>query len=423
MKNTKVKYSFAEWCKDNDHQDWLDRWDYELNGVGPEDVAFRSNKKFYFKCPRGIHKSETIALSGLCVRKNPFICNQCNSIGQYLIDTFGNDAIEKYWSESNIENPFSIAKMSNKKYFFKCPDCGDVKYSTVCDWVANPFSCKKCGDGNSYPNKYTREFLRQLSQIHKVEILPEHVFSWSENIGNNFIRRIYDFVINANNIIIIEVHGKQHYQHGFCEFDGGRTLADEQSNDEFKKNLAIANGISDKHYIVIDARESDPEWIKDSILNSRLSEIYHFSEDDIDWGKCNEVACKNAVHMVCDLYMSGVTSVMALSRQTGYCKKTIHKYLKLGVVNGWCDYNEDYRYCSVMRPIQCVENGYVFSSRSMCSHVSQSVFGKKLSIGNLSAHLIGARPTCGGFHFTNITKEYFTSVKSNTPDIAFGVLH
>ena len=52
MKTVKVKYSFAEWCKDNNHQDWLDRWDYELNEVGPENVASGSNKKYYFKCPR-----------------------------------------------------------------------------------------------------------------------------------------------------------------------------------------------------------------------------------------------------------------------------------------------------------------------------------------------------------------------------------
>ena len=58
VKNTKVKYSFAEWCKDNGHEDWLSLWDYELNDVKPDEVAYKSGKKYWFKCPRGIHESE-----------------------------------------------------------------------------------------------------------------------------------------------------------------------------------------------------------------------------------------------------------------------------------------------------------------------------------------------------------------------------
>lgn len=423
MNNVKVKYSFAEWCRDNNHQDWLDRWDYELNETKPEEVAYRSNKRHWFKCPVGLHKSEYTILSDLCIRKTPFICKQCNSLGQHLINTFGDGAIEKYWSEKNDINPFYVAKFSNKKYFFKCPDCGNIKYTNVYDWVINPFSCKKCGDGNSYPNKFMREFLLQLEAIHKFKVLPEHVFSWSENIDVNTKRRIYDFVINEDNSIIIEVHGIQHYEHGFCDFDGGKTLDEELSNDAFKKALALRNGIRPQNYIVIDARYSKPEWIKNSILQSELSRIYNFSESDIDWVKCNEVACKSAVRTVCDLYTSGITSVMELSRQTGYCKKTIHKYLKLGVANNWCNYSEEYRRCSGMHPLQCVENGYVFASRSACAKVSEDLFGEKLSAWNIGSHIISQKPTSKGWHFTDITKEYFIDAQSNNPAIVFGILH
>jgi hypothetical protein len=48
MGNTKVKYSFAEWCRDNDREDYLELWDYELNEVVPKDVAFKSGKKYYY---------------------------------------------------------------------------------------------------------------------------------------------------------------------------------------------------------------------------------------------------------------------------------------------------------------------------------------------------------------------------------------
>ena len=164
-------------------------------------------------------------------------------------------------------------------------------------------------------------------------------------------------------------------------------------------------------------------WIKKSILQSSLINIYRFSEGDIDWIRCNETACRSAVRTVCDLYMGGITSVMELSRQTGYCKKTIHKYLKLGVENGWCDYDESYRRCSKMKPIQCVENGYVFSSRSACAQVSQDLFGEKLNAWNISSHIISQQPTCKGWHFIDITKEYFIDTQSKNPTIAFGILH
>lgn len=491
MKQTKVKYSFAEWCRDNNHQDWLDRWDYELNGVSPECVAFRSNKQYYFKCPKGIHNSEPTLINGLNRRRAPLICKRCNSFGQFLIETFGDDAIDKYWSKQNTVDPFQIAHATNKSIWIKCqhthhpdylikgsdfykgnrcpvcsnhkiisgindlatlrpdlvsyflnpedaktiavysnkymdficPDCGNIKGMYVYDLSANGLSCKKCGGGNSYPNKFIREFLAQLGLIYEFKVLPEHVFAWSENISIDIKRRIYDFVIDENSPIIIEVHGKQHYEHGFGNFDGGKTLLEEQENDRFKKSLALQNGIAEKNYIVIDARHSNPIWIKNSILESGLLDIYNFCENDINWVRCNKVACSSAVRTVCDLYMSGITSVMELSRHVGYCKKTIHKYLKLGFNNGWCDYKEEYRYCSIMKPIKCVENGYVFSSRSLCAQVSKDVLGEKLNVGNLSAHLIGERPTCGGLHFIDITKEYFIDIKNKNPNIAFGNLH
>ena len=53
-----LKYSFKQWCDDNNRQDLLDRWDYDATGFSPEDITFASAKPVYFKCPIGKHKSE-----------------------------------------------------------------------------------------------------------------------------------------------------------------------------------------------------------------------------------------------------------------------------------------------------------------------------------------------------------------------------
>ena len=39
--------SFETWCIDNNRQDVLDRWDYELNYLKPYDVPSKSSKKYW----------------------------------------------------------------------------------------------------------------------------------------------------------------------------------------------------------------------------------------------------------------------------------------------------------------------------------------------------------------------------------------
>ena len=119
MNKRKVKYSFAEWCRDNDHQDWLDRWDYELNNCSPKDIAYQSGKKYWFKCPRGLHHSEAKNLNNVINTKR-LRCNGCNSFGQWLLDNIGSQAIETFWSDKNIINPFEIDYGSRKLVFIKC---------------------------------------------------------------------------------------------------------------------------------------------------------------------------------------------------------------------------------------------------------------------------------------------------------------
>lgn len=95
-------YSFEQWCIDNDRNDLMELWDYELNCDKPSTVSFRSNKKYYFKCPRGIHESKMTCINSLVGTVKHINCNACNSFGQYLIDTYGNDAIDKYWGTKTV---------------------------------------------------------------------------------------------------------------------------------------------------------------------------------------------------------------------------------------------------------------------------------------------------------------------------------
>ena len=109
----KMKKSLYDWCIENNHEDWLEFWDYELNNCSPKEVACSSNKKYCFKCPRGLHGSEEKRISNLTNKHkaNTLSCKQCESFGQWLIDTYGENALERYWDyKKNKVNPFEIGK-------------------------------------------------------------------------------------------------------------------------------------------------------------------------------------------------------------------------------------------------------------------------------------------------------------------------
>jgi len=118
--------SFEEWCIDNDRQDVLNRWDYELNDKKPSEIGHGTTKKYYFNCPRGIHKSELKNINSFTNKKGKgnIKCKQCNSFAQWGINNIGEDFLEKYWDyEKNILNPWEVSYgNSSYKIYIKCQE-------------------------------------------------------------------------------------------------------------------------------------------------------------------------------------------------------------------------------------------------------------------------------------------------------------
>ena len=121
MKNKKT---FYDWCVDNNHEDWLQLWDYTLNTCTPKDISKAVNKKFYFKCPNGKHPSElkTICKLTRTDMDGRLFCKKCESFGQWCVDNNKIDLLKRWDCEKNKISPFFISKSSSsKKYYFKCP--------------------------------------------------------------------------------------------------------------------------------------------------------------------------------------------------------------------------------------------------------------------------------------------------------------
>lgn len=326
-------------------------------------------------------------------------CGACNSFGKYLLDTYGNLNI---WSYKNDASPFDIAYKSHKKIILICPECKKEKLIRCKDFVRRGISCT-CGDGQSYPNKFVYKILDQLN----IKYESEKTFSWIKT-------KRYDVYIPFLNLII-ENHGLQHYGKGFETF-GGKTLEEEQSNDKIKKELALSNGI--KHYIALDCRKSELEWIKKSVMESELPKLLNFKEEDIDWVECHKYALTNMVKTVCDLWMSRkFNMIIDMAVYLKMNRGTVLKYLKQGAEIGWCDYNaneqinlNNARRGELMqnklgKTVEVIKDGKsmgVFKSISELARISQDVIGEKLEISAISNVCNGKRSQHKGYIFKYI---------------------
>lgn len=130
-------YSFEQWCFDNNRQDLLERWDKELNDKLPSQISFKSNNKYWFKCPNGRHESELNPIqyisSGRCADIH---CKKCDSFAQHVIDEYGIDYFSRIWNSDNEIDPWMTSYKSSKKALFNCENNHNHIYpQTLCHFT------------------------------------------------------------------------------------------------------------------------------------------------------------------------------------------------------------------------------------------------------------------------------------------------
>ena len=147
------KVSFSTWCVNNNRQDLLDRWDYELNTCKPTEIGLGNEKSFYFKCPNGIHPSKIMQIVSIVNNRVKTICIQCNSFAQYLINLYGETALVDYWDfEKNTVNPWEIPHSWNKKVWLKCVEKDyHENYEISCNAFCSGHRCSYCSHQKIHP--------------------------------------------------------------------------------------------------------------------------------------------------------------------------------------------------------------------------------------------------------------------------------
>lgn len=291
-------------------------WHPTRNGeLTPHDMTEKNTKKIWWLGSCG-HEWEATSANRSRGGKCPYCSNRKLLVGYNDMWTTNPTQARLL---ANIEDGYRYTDSSEKRVDWKCKDCENIIKNKIINQIKNyGLSCPSCSDGISYPEKLFYNLLKQLN----IDFERQKTFSWSSN-------KKYDFYLSEFDMIV-EVHGKQHYE----ETGRGRSLEEERENDKYKYGIAINNKIH--KYIIIDARMSNFEYIKNSILNSELNSIIDLSSVDED--KIEEDSISSFVKIASDDWNSGFT-VIEISKKLNVHEATIVAYLKKAAKLDLCDYD------------------------------------------------------------------------------------
>lgn len=308
------------------------------------------------------------------------ICSKYSSLKTK--DSINIELKEKYHNRFVLLDDF---KTVNDIHSFLCNSCKNIVDLRVSHALTDTVQCPICGHGISYPAKIMRSLLNQLNISYIPEYSRKHCL-WCEQYR-------YDFYLPNYNWII-EVHGLQHYY-------GGWDLESVQKNDIIKESLARNNGI-DK-YIIIDARFSDFEYIKNNIINSDLSLL---GLDDIDWSLCDLNSNKSYFKSIVDLWESGF-EVSEISDKLHISVPTISRKLKNAnaselLTRKYGGYSTARAKATIIRnskKVMCLETQEVFNSAKEADCFYNP---NHISKGNVGHCANGQQHTAYGLHWQYI---------------------
>ena len=114
-------------------------WNYELNEIGPDEVFPGTNKKYWWKCDKGVDHIWDTSPNKRCLvgRKCPICSNQKVVMSNCLATTHPEMA-EEWHPTLNVKTPYEVVAGSNKKYWWKCPKGEDH------EWLVTPNGRKGC---------------------------------------------------------------------------------------------------------------------------------------------------------------------------------------------------------------------------------------------------------------------------------------
>lgn len=233
----------------------------------------------------------------------------------------------------------NVTSGSDKDIDLECPICHNIKKGKIKDLSKYGFSCPKCSDGRTIPNKLMYLILEENA----IDFECEVKFNWCvfpKYKKQNMTYGIYDFVLKDKKIII-EMdgglgHGKRMHSHSKT------TVEETIYNDNMKDELAYKNGYT---VIRIDCdykEENKVDYLYNSLFNSKIKNLIDISKLDLEslFDKANTTSL---VEETCDLWNQGL-SMREIGQKIKFGKATVRKYLKIGTNVGLCNYDDSVAY-------------------------------------------------------------------------------
>ena len=164
-----------------------------------------------------------------------------DSFAQYHIDNTDEDFIEKYWSDKNTIDPFSIAPNSNKfKVWIKCQNfCKHDDYRVRISSFTQGSRCPICKESRG------ERIIRDYIIKNNIQFESQKTFSELKGIGDRILS--YDFYIPQFNLLV-EYQGEFHYMPVYFanksrEYCDNR-YAKQQEHDRRKREYAESHNIT-----------------------------------------------------------------------------------------------------------------------------------------------------------------------------------
>ncbi|GCD12885.1 hypothetical protein [Clostridium tagluense] len=387
-RTNKFKIEIGQVFKDNKRDLIIIGKEYRI------DRSTNQNKKWYkYRCNIcGFCDDRSWIVESNLLSKKQQGCSCC--AGKIVVEHINSilSYEETHWMIKFFQYGYNEAKehmpQSNKKIFFKCPDCNRIKDKSISIsnlYINHSIGCS-CSDGFSFGHKYIHNLLEQL----KFNFISNHTYDWCKFYNPYKGKQTdgeYDFIIEDMKIII-EVDG------GFHRKDNKMNeQSEEESNflDEEKNRLAEEQG-----YKVIRVIYNDDFEMKKSTLESEMRN--YFDLGDIDWTMCECFALSNLCKKACEIKRDNINlTTTEIGKIVGLGKNTIQRYLKKGnKIWDWCNYDgkEESRKNGnksgrlKVKPVEIfnkddISLGKFFSGVEL-SRQSENLFGVKLNRGSIS---------------------------------------
>ena len=270
--------SIAQWFIDN-NLDINDYWDYDKNTVDPWTISRGSKKKIWIKCQeKEYHGSYEIVCKNFTINnaRCPYCCNHHglvhpkDSLGQKIVDKYGEQYLRNIWSNKNEKSPFEIAPNSIKLFWWNCPDGKHEPYQKKANHMTTlEYRCSKCVEERkeSIIEEKTRIYLQELNYIVKTEhncsIRPINPKTKQKLLFDN------EIILENGKHLIIEVHGEQHYKLGAFN-NTKKELHYQQVKDRYKRIKCIQAGYE---YLEIPYTAFDKKETYKKLIDYKIKEI------------------------------------------------------------------------------------------------------------------------------------------------------